>query len=177
MNEWTPTDKNEIKRFFGFIMGLVKLPNLHFYWSKDKACSQIFPRTVISKNRFELLLRMIHYSNNEEADENDRLYKVRSIIDTLNNIFKKHYEPDKVLCVDETLVPFCGRIIFKQYLKLKRHKYGIKIFKLCSGPGYTYNFLVYTGKSSNMEKTTPTNVVMSLCEDILEKGHILCTDN
>ena len=28
-----------------------------------------------------------------------------------------------------------------------------------------------------MEKTTPTNVVLSLCKNIFGKGHTICTDN
>jgi len=29
----------------------------------------------------------------------------------------------------------------------KAHKYGIKVFKLCDGAGYTYNMAVYKGKN------------------------------
>jgi len=79
--------------------------------------------------------------------------------------------------VDESLIPFRGRIIFKQYIKQKQHKYGIKIFKLCSAPGYTITFQIYCGKKTDMEKTTPTNVVLSLCKNIFGKGHTICTDN
>lgn len=95
----------------------------------------------------------------------------------LNENFQKCYDPGEIVCVDESLIPFRGRIIFKQYIKQKRHKYGIKIFKLCSAPGYTITFQIYCGKKTDVEKTTPTNVVMSLCENIFDKGHTLCTDN
>ncbi|XP_022837335.1 piggyBac transposable element-derived protein 4-like [Spodoptera litura] len=74
------------------------------------------------------------------------------------------------------MVPFRGRIIFRQYNKQKRHKYGIKEFKLCTIPGYTYKVKVYAGKNDDVHNT-PTNVVMSLCEDRFERGHTLFTDN
>lgn len=37
LDKWIPTDKQEIKKRFGLIMwmGLVKLPEIHLYWSKD----------------------------------------------------------------------------------------------------------------------------------------------
>jgi len=65
-------------------------------------------------------------------------------------------------------------------LKQKRHRYGIKVFKLCSGAGYIYSFQIYTGKENNRDKIAgnkSSEVVMSLCKDILGKGHIICTDN
>lgn len=177
LKEWIPTNKNEIKQLFGLIiwMGLVKLPNIQLYWSKDVAYTQSIPRRVMSRNRFEILLRMLHFSNDEEADENDRLSKIRTLIDMLNENFKKYYDPDEIVCVDESLVPFHGRI-FKQHLKLKEHKNGVKIVKLCCGPGYTYNFCVYGGKSVDA-KSTPTNIIMSLCKDILGKGHTVYINN
>jgi len=71
-------------------------------------------------------------------------------------------------------------IIFRQYLKQKRHRYGIKVFKLCGGAGYTYSFQIYTGKEKNKDKITgnlSSEIVISLCKDILGKGHTICTDN
>lgn len=82
-----------------------------------------------------------------------------------------------MLCINKSIIPFRGRIIFRQYMKQKRHKYGIKIFKLCCDNNYTYNFCIYTRKSLEKENTTPTNVVMNLCENMFDKGHTLYTDN
>ena len=41
------------------------------------------------------------------------------------------YTPEKHIVVDESLVPWRGRIVFLQYLPSKAHKYGVKVFKLC----------------------------------------------
>ncbi|XP_050453533.1 piggyBac transposable element-derived protein 4-like [Cataglyphis hispanica] len=182
LDQWYETNANEIKRFFGLIiwMGLVRLPKIELYWSTYEGYKQALPRTIMSRNRFELLLRFVHFSNNEENDPNNRLSKVAHIIDHLNSNFKKYYNPDEVVCVDESLVPFRGRILFRQYIKQKRHRYGIKVFKLCSGPGYTYSFQIYTGKGENTSEiygNKSTEIVMALCQDILGKGHTICTDN
>lgn len=79
--------------------------------------------------------------------------------------------------MNESQVPFRGRIIFRQYNKSKRHKYGMKLFKLCTVPGYTCKLNLYSGKNIDAINTTPTNVVMALCENIFDKGHTLATDN
>ena len=136
-----------------------------------------FPHKIMSRNRFELLLKMLHFTNNETADITKRLWKIQPILDELNENFKKYYNPQEFVCVNESMIPFRGRIIFRQYMKQKRHKYGRKIFKLCCGFGYTYNFSVYTGKNSDEVNMTPTNIVMNLCQNLFNKGHTVCTDN
>lgn len=109
-----PTNKNEIKRLFGLIlwMGLVKLPSVHLYWSKDPLYAQTFPRKIMSRDRFEILSRMLHFADNTVIDATDRLSKVQIIIDELNTNFKKYYDPPEALCIDESLIPFRERIIF-----------------------------------------------------------------
>jgi hypothetical protein len=181
LDQWHETTPNEIRRFFGLIiwMGLVRLPRIEMYWRKAEGYNLSLPRKIMSRNRFELLLRFLHFTDNEKNEKNDRLSKIKIIVDSLNENFQKYYLPDEVVCVDESLVPFRGRIIFRQYLKNKRHRYGIKIFKLCSGPGYTNSFKIYSGKkeSENQPGNMSTAIVMSLCQDILDKGHTICTDN
>lgn len=72
---------------------------------------------------------------------------------------------------------FRGHLVFRQYNKQKRHKYGIKLFKLCTLPGYTFNINIYAGKQNEQQNVTPHRVVMNLCKDLLNKGHSLYTDN
>lgn len=179
--QWIPTNKNEIKRLFGLLiwMDLVKLPEVHLYWSKDKLYEQSFPQSIMSRNRFELLLQMLHFTNNENANLlNDRLYKIRPIIDTLNENFTKYYDPPEILYIDEFVIPLHGHIkqLKKKYRRQKRYKYSIKILKLCFNPGYTYNFQTYCNRRSDQESTNPTNAVISLCQNIFYKGHTICTD-
>lgn len=124
INQWSPTNIEEIKKMFGLIlfMGLVKLPRLAHYWSKDKIIGHPFPRTVMSRNRFELLLKMLHFSDKDDENKEDRLHRVRQLVDNLNENFKNNYTPGEDICIDESMVPFRGRIIFRQYNKQKRQK-------------------------------------------------------
>ncbi|CAG5000267.1 unnamed protein product [Parnassius apollo] len=117
---WKPTDRHEIKRFFGLIlyMGLVRLPKLSYYWSKDKILGQTFPRTVMSRNRFEIILQYLHFSDNETANKSDRISKIRPIIDMVNNTFQKYYSPKEDICVDESQVPFRGGLYLDNTIKV-----------------------------------------------------------
>lgn len=119
LQAWTETNKDEIKKFFGLIiwMGIVKLPTISLYWSQDILFRQTFPASVMSRNRFEIMLKMLHFANNATAE--DRLSKIRYIVDTLNTNFKKHYDPHETICIDESLIPFRGRIGIRQFMKHK----------------------------------------------------------
>lgn len=176
---WHPTDMYEIKRFFGLIlfMGLVKLPSISDYWSTDDMMAQTFPRTVMTRNRFELLLQYLHFADNDNINPNDRIGKIRYLVNLLNDRFKTYYAPKEEVCVDESMIPFRGRVAFRQYNKSKRHKYGIKLFKVCTNPGYTIKIQVYSGKNLDTENNTPTKIVLSLCHELLNKGHTIATDN
>lgn len=179
IKQWVPTNYAEMKKFLSLLlfMGVVKLPKISDYWSKDKVIGHPFAKTIMSRNRFEIMLRMLHFSEDDEKNKSDRLHRVRKLMNDLNESFRKHFTANENICIDESMVPFRGRIIFRQYNKQKRHKYGVKLFKLCSTPGYTHKVNIYAGKNIDTINTTPTNVVMNMCEDYFNRGHTLHTDN
>lgn len=76
--------------------------------------------------------------------------------------------------VDETMVPFRGRLIFRQYNPGKAAKYGIKLYKLCATNGYTFSPSVYTGKSLSTDKTigAAEKVCRDLGKDLFDQGRI-----
>ena len=51
--------------------------------------------------------------------------------------------------MDEVIVKFKGRVIFRQYISKKRKCFGIKIYKLYDESGYTYDMRVYLGGDSH----------------------------
>jgi len=44
--------------------------------------------------------------------------------------------------VDEVIVKFKGRVIFRQYIPKKRKNFGLNIYKLCDESGYNYDMSV-----------------------------------
>jgi hypothetical protein len=62
-----------------------------------------------------------------QADNSDRLWKIQTIFDTLNDAYGKYYNPLEHLApfaplaplFDEIIVKFKGRVIFSQYIPKK----------------------------------------------------------
>lgn len=142
----------------------------------DGPCSLASNEGLLSRNRFEMLLGMLHFADNS-INTNDRLSKISDLVNLLQLKFKEAYTPEEEICVDESNVPFPGRIFFRQYIPNKRHRYGIKLFKLCSQGGYTWAFKIYTGKERADNISVSEKVVMELMEGLLDCGRTLYTDN
>ena len=180
VNQWNATDAPEMKKFIGLLlaMGIVKKPNIEDYWSTDPILSTPLFNDTISRDRFTLLLKFWHFSNNEEVKEGDRLFKLKTICDRLLERFQAVYTPGKQLSIDESMVLWRGRLMFRQYIPGKRHKYGVKLYMLCEPSGYVWNAVVYSGKSDPVSGLGHSeSVVMKLMEKRLDCGHILFVDN
>lgn len=121
MYKWTNTDVEEMHNWLGLVlrMGLVQLPEVGLYWSSSPLFSTNFGN-VMSRNRFQILSTMILYSNNETSDQTNRLYKLGTIVEDIMVNSNNYMSPHDTLCIDESMIPFTGRLFFKQYLKNKR---------------------------------------------------------
>lgn len=132
------------------------------------------------RDRYLAILRNLHFQNNEQVQA--RLYKIGPVLDLMKKNFAKLFYPFQNLVVDETMIIFKGRLLFKQYIKIKRHRFGIKLFVLCDcETAYVLNFIVYVGKendlNSNEEFGLSGKTVLTLLKPYLNKGHSLYSDN
>lgn len=181
MNKWVPTDAVEMKKFLGLTlwMGLVRLNNLPDYWASKGIYKLDIPRSIMSRNRFQLLLSMLHFNNNETIQKGERTGKIQPLVNLLQRKCQELFYPGEEIVVDETLVPWRGRLIFRQYIPNKAHRYGIKLFKLCSSDGYTWAFKIYSGKPATGEREVglAEKVCLELCAQLLDEGRTLYVDN
>jgi hypothetical protein len=165
---WKPTNREEMQTFFAILlaMGFVKVPHINDYWSRNKLYKNEFISSLMCRDRFLLLLKYWHFSDNSNS-ENDKLYKIRDVYNMLLIQFKQILKPGKVLVIDETMVPWRGRLHFRQYIKNKSHKYGVKLYKACTPEGYTFNIIIYTDKGdSGRELNHSQNV---LCDKTIKR--------
>jgi len=88
-----------------------------------------------------------------------------------------HIYLEESLCIDESVIPFIGRLSFRQYLKNKRHRYSVKIFKLCVHDGFTVDFRIYAGKEAVQGLEVSTKIVLELTHEYLNFGRTIYTDN
>lgn len=79
-------------------MGIKKLPSYRDYWSSQFALRDHFISQSLSRDRFIWLLGNLHLNDNavipkKGTPQYDKLYKVRPLINTLSETFKKSYRP------------------------------------------------------------------------------------
>ena len=109
---WQPTTVPEMNRFLGliFLMGYVTKPRIEDYWSTDKNIATPVFNESMTRDRFELLLKFWHFSNNEEIPENDRLFKLGHICELLLGRFQDVYTMERDVSIDESMVLWRGRL-------------------------------------------------------------------
>ena len=81
--------------------------------------------------------------------------------------------------MDEVIVKFKGRVIFRQYIPKKRKRFSIKIYKLCDESGYMYDMRVYLGRdsySTTDDMTATHATVRHLTSTVEGLGHKIFMD-
>ena len=69
------------------------------------------------------------------------LFKVKKLLDLIQPLFDKEYDMHQQCTIDETMIPFKGRLGFKQNLKEKPTKWGVKVWVLADATnGYVKRF-------------------------------------
>lgn len=97
----------------------------------------------MSQRRFEQILRCICV-----ADLNAKgSAKINNFISDMCRIFQSCYKPTKELSLDKSLLLFRERLKFRQYIKGKKAKYGIKFYELATADGFVLNISMYSGRN------------------------------
>lgn len=187
LSKWKDTDAKELRQFLGILilMGIVHQPKMSDYWTKD---SDIFGMKLISKtmsrNRFQALLSCLHFDDNsdEASVVSAKLRKLGRLVSMLNDNFQAVLRAGKYVVIDETMLGWRGRLKFAQYNNQKRHKRGIKQYKLCSTSSFTFKVKIYCGKEEDDERQRRQgghghDVAMELLEGYLDAGRTLVVDN
>jgi hypothetical protein len=136
---------------------------LKYYWSTLEQLHTLFYSNAMKRTRYFHILRFLHFSdNNNKPDKThqnyDRLWKLRTVFDMFSEAFGK----SEHLAVDEVIVKFKGRVIFKHSIPSKRKRFWIKMYKTSDTTGYTYDMRVYLGKEAHTatKEMTATHVTV-----------------
>lgn len=180
---WKPVDLPEFKVFLGLWlhMGNIQINRIQDYWKTDDLFNLPFFAKHMSRNRFLLILRCLHFDRNPlPGDEGfgDRLHKIRFMQEYFNTKMFELYYPQKNLSLDESMILWRGRLVFRQYIKGKKHKYGMKLYILAEPNGLVLRVRLYTGAGGDLGgKNHAENVVLSLVRGLEGNGHALYMDN
>ena len=185
--KFQPVTLAEIKAFIAIniIMGMNRLPSLNSYWSSDDFFGNVGIKKVMPRNRFSEISGFLHFHDSSlevaRGDPGyDRLFKVRPVLTYVRSKCETNFSPTKNISVDEGMVPFRGRLSFRQYMPAKPTKYSIKVWMAAdSSNGYVLNFDVYLGKEAGNRRIHGLgyDVVTKMITPYMNKNHHVYFDN
>lgn len=196
--EWKDTTVPEMKIFIGLLiaMGLDRRPELSMYWRTTCPVMRLPGfAAVMTSRRFSLIHRHLHFSEPEEITSEkpststsqppvtDKLWKIRTFLELIRQNCLRKYNVGRELAIDESMIPFKGRISFRQFIPSKRTRYGIKVWALAeSDTSYLANFQIYVGGEPTVLNEEcayglSTAIVLRLMEPYKGNGHHLYMDN
>lgn len=178
----------ELRKYLGILifMSVYHFPSVRSYWSTKFGFRPIIEAMPV--NKFEKIRRILHFNDNTlhkpvSHPNHDKLHKLRPVIDYLATKFSS-VPMEQRLSVDEQMCATKISHFMKQYLPNKPHKWGFKLFALCSLAGYCYNFIIYSGSDKEpMLNNEPDigvtgNTVIKLTRSVPRMmNHIIYFDN
>ena len=105
----------------------------------------------MSRNRYHEIKKYLHFADNQNLTERDKMSKIAPLCEMLNQNLIQFGIFNKLLSVDESMVPYFGRHSAKMFIRGKPICFGFKIWCLCSSDGYPYNMKIYQGKEKKLQ--------------------------
>ena len=174
--DWKMLMVDELKAYYGLVImkDIIKLDRDAHYWHQGGEHFLLYTRfgNVMSRDRFFQIHRYLYFVDpRDPVNTADKLHKIWHILNSVRWNFQDEYVPHEHVTVDEAMAPFKGHLGFKQFMKDKPVKFGIKLWVLAeSVTAYCYNLEVYTGKHEqqiNRLMGLSARVVIGLTKPIL----------
>ena len=143
-----------------------------------------FYRCILSQRRFDFLIRCLRFDdhNTRQQRKADRFFLIRVLWELVVAKCKENWVAGPIVTVDEQLLGFRGRVLFRMFIANKPNRYGIKIFMSADAEShYCLDAIPYLGKGSTPE--LPQNVnqghyfTLEVLKDLMEAGRTICLDN
>ena len=98
-------------------MGIKDLPEITDYWAQEPIIRSPWFPSVMSLKRFQAISRFIHFADNATAlprnnPTYDKLWKIRSVIESVNRQAQASYTPGKSISIDESMIGTRGRLSY-----------------------------------------------------------------
>lgn len=122
-------------------------------------------------------MRFGDVTTREERKSIVKLAPIRDFIDAFVQRCQNCYVVRLFVTVDEMLESFCGRCSFRQYIRSKTAKNGLKV---CAKTFYTANLEVYVGlqpDGSYVMNNSSKDVVLRMIEPISGPGRNVTVDS
>lgn len=126
-------------------------------------------------------MRFDDITTREERKSIDKLARIRDLFDAFVQRCQNCYVVREFVTVDEMLESFCGRCSFRQYMRSKPAKNGLKVYVMvCAKTFYTVNLEVYVGLQPDgpyVMNNSSKDVVLRMIEPISGPGRNVTVDN
>ena len=183
--EWKPLTLDELKAYYGLLImkDLMRLDRDAHYWYTGGKYFLLRSQFggVMSRDHFFQNRRYLYFVDPRLPNNaGDKLHKIRYTLDKVRTSFMDKFVPYQNVTVDEAMMPFKGRLGFKQFMKDKPVRFGIKLWVAADAQTAYYNMEVYTGKHGqqvNKLMGLSAWVMIGLTKPIHNFGHIIFTDN
>lgn len=149
------TTKAEVRALFGILTLSAAMKDNHLSTEElfDSSFSGTRYVTVMSRDRFDFLIRCLRFDDKSlraSLRQEDPFILIRKVWELFITQRRLNYTPGEHVTIDEQLLAFRGRCLFRMYIPNKLNKYGIKIPMLCdSGTKYMLNAMPYIGRATN----------------------------
>ena len=179
-------NQNDIRLYIATLLyrGVVHKPIYHMYYTNDKIFETPGFRRIIPQNKLVLIKKYMHFVDISELGEiYNRSSKIHPIHKYLVQRWQSLLTLGRHVSIDEALLLWKGRLTWKQYIRTKRARFGIKTFVLADAcTGYVWNSVIYTGDDTRINPDSnfnynATNIVMSQAENILDEERCIYVDN
>lgn len=125
-----------MRAFLGVALniGIVQKPTIESFWdTMHPSIGTPWLREYFKRNRFQLLLKFLHFNDNSNYNEQNPdhvLYKIQPLIDHFQAKFLQYFHPDKNISLDESLISFKGLTPhIRHFMRNKHHaKFGKKMW-------------------------------------------------
>ena len=92
-------------------MGIVRFPRIQLYWNSNPGIFEYdFLKSIISRNGWCLFNSYLHFP----SETNDNVGKINTIINYINDKWYEYRPESFTFSIDETMVPFKGRLKLRQ---------------------------------------------------------------
>lgn len=144
----------ELRAYLGLLILAAALKNNHLSANKlfdSSLCGDRY-RATMSERRFSFISNCLRFDDKytrSQRQVEDRLAPISELWELLLNNCRNNYSVGPYVTIDEQLIAFRGRCVFRMYMPNKPNKYGIKIIMLCdAGTYYMKDAIAYVGKTS-----------------------------
>ena len=178
-----PLTPDEMMRYLGclLLLSINSVRNYCLALSKKSSQHLSHLHRLMSRDRFEAIGAFLHAVTGEE-ESSMSTHKLKKIL-PLHDVIKKKcldlYQPLQQLSVDERMVKSKARTQFRQYIRNKPTKWGFKYWVLADPTGYTVDFNIYCGSTSEESSGQGLgyDVVTKLTTPFQFQGYQLHCDN